>query len=132
MSKEANQRWKAANLEQAREACRNWKRNNPKAYLLSRTKASAQKRGIAFDLTADDLGVLPTHCPVLGFELLYGAVGAGNKDPRLASIDRVDNQAGYVQGNVIIVSLRANMLKRDATPAELRMLADFYGRLSNE
>jgi hypothetical protein len=35
----------------------------------------------------------------------------------------------YIKGNVIIVSLRANLLKGQATIEELRKIADFYGRL---
>lgn len=130
MSRESNDRWRHANPEKARAACRSWKANNPGKYLISRTKASAERRGIPFSLTVEDLGELPGRCPVLGLELKYGVAGYGHKDPALASIDRVDNRAGYTRGNVVIVSLRANMLKRDATPEELRLLADFYGGLS--
>jgi hypothetical protein len=44
-------------------------------------------------------------------------------------LDRVDNTKGYVKGNVIVVSRRANVLKKDATLNELRQLADYYEHL---
>jgi hypothetical protein len=36
---------------------------------------------------------------------------------------------GYVRGNVIVVSTRANRLKGDATLDELLRLAEFYQRI---
>lgn len=75
------------------------------------------------DITEDDLA-WPTHCPVLGIELNYP--GKFSHDPAGASFDRLDSSLGYVRGNVIVVSRRANMLRNDATPAELRAIADFY------
>lgn len=128
MSRVGNSAWRQANKGKAQQACRRWKMENPAKYLISRTKASAQRRGLVFAISEEDLGALPVHCPILGMELKYAAVGIGNKDPALASIDRIDNSAGYIRGNVVVVSLRANMLKRDATPDELQRLADFYRR----
>lgn len=74
---------------------------------------------------------LPTHCPVLGVKLAYGP-GRGRKlyeNGTAASLDRIHNHLGYVKGNVIVISLRANLLKGQATVEELRKIADFYGRL---
>lgn len=42
------------------------------------------------------------------------------------SLDRIDNRLGYVKGNVIVVSHRANAIKRDATLDELRRIVAFY------
>lgn len=128
---QANARWRARNPGRTEKAVANWKTANPLRYMLSRAKASAKRRGLVFDLTEVDFEQpLPTHCPILGLTLIYGASGhISATDPRLASLDRRDNSAGYIRGNVLIVSLRANQLKRDATAEELRLLADFYGRL---
>lgn len=128
---EANRRWAERNPGRLAQACVDWRVKYPARYLLSRTKASAKRRGLAFDLAEADLGSLPTHCPVLGLELAYyGAEQAGLHNPAAASIDRINNSMGYIAGNVVIVSLRANVLKRDATPAELEAVARFYGALA--
>ena len=74
---------------------------------------------------------MPTHCPVLGVRLAYGP-GRGRKlyeNGAAASLDRIHNHLGYVRGNVIVICLRANLLKGQATVEELRRIADFYGRL---
>jgi hypothetical protein len=47
-------------------------------------------------------------------------------DPAGASLDRIDHQKGYVPGNVRVISLRANLLRKDMTCHELRALADFF------
>ena len=47
-------------------------------------------------------------------------------DPAAASLDRIDGNKGYVPGNVNVVSLRANLLRKDMTNRELRALADFH------
>ena len=47
------------------------------------------------------------------------------------SIDRIIPTLGYVRGNVIVVSLKANRIKNDATPDELMEVARFYKELLN-
>jgi hypothetical protein len=47
-----------------------------------------------------------------------------------ASIDRIDPSRGYVKGNIIIVSFRANTIKNDASINELQTVAEFYSRLA--
>jgi hypothetical protein len=106
---------------------RKWRVDNPYQWLLTRARASAEARGLVFDIGAADLPYpLPTHCPVLGCELLYtfdsptGQRGVGHACA--ASLDRIDSTKGYVPGNVAIISLRANVLKQDATIEELELL----------
>ena len=47
------------------------------------------------------------------------------------SIDRINNSIGYVKENIIIVSRRANILKKDATIDELEQLFNYYKTLRN-
>ena len=75
--------------------------------------------GRDFNISLEDI-LIPDRCPVLGEEFVYG-------DPDWTySIDRLDNSKGYVKGNIIIVSNRANKLKNDATKEELQHVIDFY------
>lgn len=135
-----NQRWVDANRKRYRElnllASRRYRQRDPIARLHDITRRRAAKRGIEFSISVEDIGPWPQHCPVLGIELRSGfGSGTGQLDKAAApSIDRIDNTKGYVPGNVVIVSWRANRLKSDASPAELRALADFYelGRQGSE
>lgn len=93
---------------------------------LAELRVRARHRGLDFDIDETDL-VLPKVCPVFGIPLI---LGVGKQSANSPSVDRVDNAKGYVKGNVVVISLRANSMKRAATIAELRALADFYDQLS--
>jgi hypothetical protein len=104
---------------------------NPYREIVKRARNarnSACRRGAKhnawnFTITEDDLD-WPTHCPVLPWiELHYP--GRYRHDPAGASLDRIDHEKGYVPGNVRVISLRANLLRKDSTYEELRALADF-------
>jgi len=95
---------------------------HPKKRLLIRAKCNAKRRGVPFNLSLDDIQI-PAVCPVLGLKLAMSISGRSAASP---SLDRIIPALGYVRGNVIVVSWRANELKSDATPEELRKIADFY------
>lgn len=78
-------------------------------------KARAKKLGVPFALTRDDI-LIPTHCPVLGIKLKYVQSKTQSNTP---SLDRLVPKRGYVAGNVKVISMRANMLKSNATKVEL-------------
>lgn len=92
--------------------------------LLTMAKARARKHGLPFDLTIDDV-IIPKRCPVLGIPLYFSV---GKTTDNTPSIDRIVPKKGYVKGNVEVVSLKVNSLKRDMTPEFLVMLADYYRR----
>jgi hypothetical protein len=48
------------------------------------------------------------------------------------SLDRIDNTKGYEKGNVIMVSHMANSIKNQATPSQIKKVADFYMKLYAE
>jgi hypothetical protein len=41
------------------------------------------------------------------------------------SIDRLDSRKGYTPENIVVISHRANTIKGNATPEELRMIAKY-------
>lgn len=85
--------------------------------ILARVKHRAKKRGIPFNLEPTDI-TIPALCPVLGLPLKRNIGGKGYH-PCSPSIDRVVPAAGYIKGNVRVISARANLLKNDASIAEL-------------
>lgn len=72
------------------------------------------KSGVEFTITESDI-VVPEYCPVLGLHL---EICEGRRGEASPSLDRVDNNLGYVPGNIQVISWRANRLKGDGTLAE--------------
>ena len=87
--------------------------------IYHRAKSRAKKKGRDFNLELDDI-VIPDVCPVLGHKFIYGDTDW------TYSIDRVDNNLGYVKGNVVIVSNKANRIKNSATRKELEAVLSYY------
>ena len=98
---------------------------NPLRALYNNAKGNAKRKGLPFNIELSDL-TLPDVCPVLGIPLIRGSGARTDNSP---SIDKIIPSLGYVKGNVVVVSWKANRIKNDATAADLRAVADFYCRL---
>lgn len=148
-----SRRWRERNLEASRQHTRAWKaktieriglqrfrelaRATKKAWMsvpenrmrhcLGQAKRRALAAGIPFTISMRDIP-LPTYCPVLGIPINYKGTnkrGFINDSP---SIDRIDPSQGYIPGNVMIISWRANRIKSDATLTELRAVLSYMER----
>jgi predicted transcriptional regulator len=74
-----------------------------------------------FNVEFSDI-TIPTVCPYLGIPLDFYASPKADNSP---TFDRVDNTKGYVKGNVVVCSWRANRLKNDGTAEEHEKIAAF-------
>ncbi len=97
------------------------KLDNPALDLFYGAKKRSKQTGILFDIDMDDV-IIPERCPILGVPLKNhrGSPGPGPDSP---TIDRIIPDKGYTKGNIQIISLRANIMKSDATPTQLRLFA---------
>lgn len=92
-------------------------------------KWRAKRDGLPFAITRADIEALTAdNCPVLGVPMVYNA---GSRHPTGTSptVDKIQNSRGYVRGNIIVVSYRANRIKNDASLAELEAVFSFYNKL---
>jgi len=99
-------------------------------YSVERLYLSARKRAARteqpFTLTLEHLRTLwpeDGRCPVLGFRMILDR--GSDEGP---SLDKIDPARGYVEGNVRIISGRANRVKSDASLDEMRRLLDYMER----
>lgn len=122
---DASIKWREDNLWKTNKMRRDHHRVNASRRILNEARRSAKAKNIEFNLTLADI-IIPEVCPVLGMSL---SVGSGARTNSSISIDRIDPKKGYIKGNIIIVSWRANKLKSDASIDELRTIADFYSNL---
>ena len=98
---------------------------DPVGTMLARAKARAKETGVPFSIEPADV-VIPARCPVFG-EPLRRAVGT--PDDWSPELDRIEPAKGYVRGNVVVLSRRANRMKNDATIGEILRLAAFFDAL---
>lgn len=90
--------------------------------MLHAAKRRAKAADLPFSLTAPDiLAVWPRNgrCPVLGTRFDRRSLHTS------PSLDRIDPRAGYVPGNIAVISHRANTIKSDGTASEHRKIAQW-------
>lgn len=129
----ANRKYEARFPEKVKAKKRAWFDANPeymrayylktrKAAMLNACKMRAKRDNVPCNIVLDDI-VIPDVCPVLGIPIEHNA----NKGfhPNSPSVDRIIPSLGYIRGNVRVISVRANLLKRDGTPEELERVAQY-------
>jgi hypothetical protein len=116
--------WRRANPEKSSEYSVNYRLRHPERTLLIQARARSKKKEIHFDLAEKDI-VIPENCPVFGFKLEWNlGKGAGGQANSI-SLDRIDNNKGYIPGNVQVISSLANRMKAAATPEQLVQFAQW-------
>ena len=106
-------------------------------YMYHGSKRRAREKGLEHSITVDYLyTIIPEKCPYLDIEINWqSSAGTGIKTgPRYngPSIDRIDSSKGYVEGNVLIVSFRANSIKNNANETELIKMGRRLAQLKME
>ncbi len=98
----------------------------PERRILKNALYNAKARGIPFNIGIEDI-FIPSHCPVLGVPLIFTEKNPNQKEKydNCPSLDRLIPSKGYVKGNVVVLSMRANRIKSDATIEELELLVAF-------
>jgi hypothetical protein len=66
--------------------------------------------------------IAPEKCPVFGEPFSQNGSGFSNWSP---SIDKIDPTKGYVPGNIQVISMLANCMKRDASSEQLQKFAEW-------
>ena len=120
---------------------REWRKKqlriNPVKYKLQamvrRAKVRAKKKDIPFTLDWEQLIPLAKDkCPYFTEIKLDW----GNKEKGITesspTLDRIIPEKGYVPGNIIVVSNKANGIKSNATPDEIIKVGKFYKKLLEE
>jgi hypothetical protein len=113
--------WQVANKDRHYATVERWQgRQSVQRWLFRSAQLRASALGIPFTITEADI-VVPEVCPVLGIRLVRHHRGGKGHDDSF-SLDRVVPELGYVPGNIVVMSNRANRMKNNATPAEIEML----------
>ena len=95
---------------------------------LNGAKYRAKRDSVPFCLTREYLLSIATdECPIFHtpFEWGRSGLGAGNAKPNGPTLDRIEPDLGYVEGNVAFISYRANRLKDNGTMQDHYDIADW-------
>ena len=120
-------------LDQPRDSA--YRGRNPKkawaAYANRDAKKRAAKKGVPYSITsAYIISILTDKCPIFGTAFNYGQ-NRGIK-PESPSLDRIIPSLGYIEGNVVIISSKANSIKSAYGSKELYKVADWLYELEKE
>lgn len=103
-------------------------RNDPRKVMLIQAKQRAIKKGLNFNIDKSDI-IIPENCPLLNIPLF---VGDGKLCANSPTIDRIICEKGYVKGNVMVISAKANTAKGNLSFAELNLLINNLKRVLNK
>lgn len=91
--------------------------------MIKHARDRAIKNNLDFNITVEDIPPLPKYCPVFQWIKLERALYKANDNSY--TLDRINNNRGYVKDNIKVISNRANSCKRDMTYGELQALLEY-------
>lgn len=128
--KEQQKRYRKDNPEAVKEQQKQYRLNNPEKQMLKHARERSKQKNLPFNIEEIDI-IIPTICPVLGIPLKSGS-GKGRMQPNSPSLDRIIPEKGYVRGNIVVMSNKANTMKSNATLEEIIKLGEFAKKLLEE
>lgn len=118
------QKHKIKLLEKAKE----WALNNPEKFLYSSAKRRAKVKELEFTIELRDI-IIPERCPILKIKLIKGTITQHEGSP---SLDRIDNNKGYVKDNIHVISYKANTIKNNGSVQDLKDIVTYLEELEKK
>lgn len=116
--KQLNDEWRKNNPDYQKK----WTKKCPESQLLRSARQRAKQKNMECTITQNDIHI-PKICPVFKVPLVKGTEYA-------PSLDRIDNTKGYTPENIVVVSRKANVMKNNGSVQDLKMLVEYYSKLS--
>ena len=96
---------------------------DPRIRLREGARVRALNKGIEFAIdTYKDVPEVPGFCPIYKVPLF---VGKGVSTDNSPTLDRIDNNKGYIKGNIHIISRKANQMKSNGSFKDIEMLYNY-------
>jgi hypothetical protein len=122
-----NRAYRKTHQSEQRVQRKRWLKNHPEYVMWYEAKRRAKRNGISFTIGYKDV-VIPEYCPYLGIKLQHAIGRMKSNSP---SLDRIINHLGYVQGNIEVISWKANKLKSNSIPVEMMERAQEMLRIAH-
>jgi len=110
--KECQKQHRKDNAKENRERGFIYRLNHKEMEMFKGAKSRAKERGLEFNITIDDI-FIPEKCPVLGIPIYKNSRGCLSVNS--PTLDRIDNSMGYIKGNVMVISHKANQIKSNGS-----------------
>lgn len=110
-------KWAKEHPEEHAAKAKLWRKRHPDRKMLQGARERAKNRKVPININVEDI-IIPELCPILGTPLIQNTSYA-------ASLDRINPDLGYTKDNIQVISRKANRMKNDATPEELRRFAEW-------
>lgn len=116
-----SQDYRKANPDKVAKYQKKWEQTNRTYIMWKNSQRRARIQGVPHDFDWKTL-VIPTHCPILGIPLFSKEKVTSDNSP---SLDKIIPELGYIEGNIQIISLKANRWKNEMTLDDLKMLVAY-------
>ena len=101
---------------------REYRHKDKAGTLFRNAKWRANKHGLEFSITKDDINsVLVSVCPLLNIPL---QISEERHSDNSYTLDRIEPHLGYTPTNIQVISYRANRIKSDSTLEELKLMIE--------
>lgn len=117
--------WASKNPEKANARMRDWRHRNPKYMLFKSAERRSKARGLEFSITMGDIPEIPEICPLALIPIFSRNDGGKGPCDNSPTLDRRDQNKGYIKGNIFVISHRANRWKGEMTHEEILRLAAY-------
>ena len=116
------------NPETSKRKQQKWAGKNPtKNWVMmavTRARKRAKTNNVPFNISTEYIiSIFPDKCPIFGTE--FSIVGNKKTLPTSPSLDRINCTKGYVVGNVEVISMKANVIKQNATSEDISKVANW-------
>jgi hypothetical protein len=103
-------------------------RKDPRKIMLMNARQRAKQKGLDFNIELSDI-VITEMCPLLNIPMYVSDIKIG---PNSYSLDRIDSTKGYIKGNIMVISHKANTAKGNLSLNELELLVNNLKEVLNK
>lgn len=95
----------------------------PREQIINSLRSRSKQYNLPFNLEVKDI-IIPEYCPLLEIKLERKPYGKrGSFQANSPSVDKIIPELGYVKGNIMVMSMKANAMKYNASIEELKIFS---------
>lgn len=101
-----------------------YKQSGLKHHIIHNVKKYITDDSIDFNILPEDIDI-PEYCPILNIRINTEYTGQSGPKDNSPSIMLLDESKGYVKDNIMMVSYKANKIRKRFNPDDIRSVLDY-------